>query len=111
MAGRAKHSRHTEVYKHRSVHAHIHIRVHAHTLLIQGLSGMCDWHSLAQASARREVKSAVGGSSVCSRRQRKEELPFEFKARQFGYTWSKPKGSVDALARTAHDVANQHWQH
>lgn len=36
-----------EVYKHRSVHAQIHIRVHAHTLLIQGLSGMCDWHSLA----------------------------------------------------------------
>lgn len=70
--------------------------------LAQSGAGICP--------ARGQVSSR-GFFSLQSGRQRKEELPFEFKARQFGYTWSKPKGSVGALAWTAHDVANQHWQH
>lgn len=50
-----------------------------------------------------EVKSAVGVLQSAE-----ESMRFEFKAGQFGYTWSTPEGSVDALARTARDVADQY---
>lgn len=50
-----KHSQHTEVYEHRSIHAHIQIRVHPHELLIQLHSGMYDWQYLRQPVCARGV--------------------------------------------------------
>lgn len=52
-------------------------------------------------AARSSLRS--GFFSRQSRRQRKEELRSEFKARQLGCTWSKIKVLVGSLARTAHD--------